>query len=169
MSSRGSGDTLVISMAAVRRTVLLLVGIAALAAAAYFGRGLIGRLPTAADQIDRSAYQVVFLNTGQAFYGKLTIADADTYLLTDVYYLIPNDSAQRLIKRGTEVFGPREPMVILARQVGWFENIRDDSEVVVGIRAIKSGQGGSTPAVGTAPVATSAPTATGTVRPSASR
>ena len=53
--------------------------------------------------------------TGQAFYGKLTIPDADTYLLSDVFYIVPNDTAQRLVKRGTEVFGPREPMVILAR------------------------------------------------------
>lgn len=167
MSSRASGDELVVSMATIRRTVLFLAGIAAIAAAIYFGRGLIGRLPTAAGQIDRSAYQVVFLTTGQAFYGKLTIADADTYLLGDVYYLVVNENTQRLTKRGNEVFGPREPMVILSRQVLFFENLRDDSDIVVGIRAIKSGQSGPAPVVPTS--APTAPAATATPRPSATR
>ena len=149
-------------MAALRRVVFLLVGIAAIAAVVYFGRGLLARTLTGADQIDHGAYQVVFINTGQAFYGKLTIPDADTYLLTDVFYLTNDDAGQptRLVRRGAEVFGPREPMVIQARQVLFFENLRDDSELVKGIRAIRSGQV-------TAPIVTAAPT--GTTRPSATR
>src|SRR5260221_3839897 len=155
-------------MAAVRRTVLFLVGIAAIAAAIYFGRGLIGRLPTAADQIDHGAYQVVFLTTGQSLFGRLTIADADTYLLNDVFYLVAIDSTQRLTKRGSEVWGPREPVVISARQVLYFENLRDDSDIVVGIRAIKSGQGGTAPALPTT-APTAVPAATATARHSATR
>ena len=77
---------------------------------------------------------------------------------------------ERLIKRGAEAFGPREPMVILSRQVLFFENLRDDSEIASGIRAIQSGQGGTAPLGSGAPVATLAPaSATGTARPSASR
>jgi hypothetical protein len=167
MTSRASNDAaVVISTAAVRRVVLWLIALAVLAAAVYVGRGLFSRAPAAADQIDHGAYQAVFLTTGQAFYGKLTIPDAETYLLSDVFYIVPNDTAQRLVKRGTEVFGPREPMVIQARQVLFFENIRDDSDVGIGIRALKLG--GSNPA---APLTTAVPlpTATGTARPSASR
>ncbi|HEV2251209.1 MAG TPA: hypothetical protein VGT60_11960 [Candidatus Limnocylindria bacterium] len=145
--------------------VFLLLAIAVIGAAVYFGRGLIGRPPTAADQIDRAAYQVVFLTTGQAFYGRLSIPDTDTYLLSDVYYPVTNDTGLRLLKRGTEVFGPRDPMVISGRQVLYFENLRDDSDIVVGIKAIKSGQGGSAPT--TAPA--TAPVATATARPSATR
>ena len=167
MTTRGTTDAVVISMAAIRRAVLLLVAIAAIAGAVYFGRGLINKPPTAADQIDRSAYQVIFLTTGQAFYGRLTIADADTYLLNDVYYLVVTENTQRLTKRGSEVFGPRDPMVILAKQVLFFENLRDDSDIVVGIKAIKSGQGGGAPAVPTNPP-TVAPTAS-TPRPTATR
>jgi hypothetical protein len=167
MTSRPTNDAaVVISAAAVRRVLLWLVALALLAAAVYFGRSIFNRAPAAADQIDHGAYQAVFLTTGQAFYGKLTIADADTYLLSDVFYIVPNDTAQRLVKRGTEVFGPREPMVILARQVLFFENIRDDSDVGLGIRAIKLG--GSTPAA-PATTALPLPTATATARPSASR
>ena len=166
MTTRSSSDAVVISTAAVRRVVLWLIALALLAAAVYVGRGIFNRAPAAADQIDHGAYQAVFLTTGQAFYGKLTIPDADTYLLSDVYYIVPNDTAQRLVKRGTEVFGPREPMVIEARQVLFFENIRDDSDVGLGIRALKLG--GSTPAA-PATTALPLPTTTGTARPSASR
>ena len=157
MTRRDSG-ALIISTAAVRRAILFVVFVALIAAAAYYGRGAVLRSPAAADHIDHAAYQVVFLSGGQAFYGKLNIADGDTYLLADVFYLVNNDAGQpgRLVRRGNEVFGPREPMVISAAQVLFFENLRDDSEVVSGIRAIKSGQ-----------VPTPAPAAT--VRPSATR
>ena len=165
MTSRATTDAVVISAAAVRRAILWLIALALLGAAVYFGRSIFNRAPAAADQIDHG-YQAVFLTTGQAFYGKLTIPDAETYLLSDVFYIVPNDTAQRLVKRGTEVFGPREPMVILARQVLFFENIRDDSDVGLGIRALKLG--GSSPAA-PATTAVPLPTATGTARPSASR
>ena len=157
-----SGGALVISAAAVRRALLTIVALAFIAIALYFGRGFIRR-DVAAEQIDRNGYQVVFMNSGQAFYGKLVIPDGDTYLLTDVFYLTNDDTGQptRLVRRGAEVFGPREPMVVQAHHVLFFENLRDDSELVKGIRAIKSGQV-------TAPVVTAAP-ATGTPRPSATR
>lgn len=151
----------------VRRAFFAFLIIGLLALAAYAGRGFIARQPAAADQIDKPTYQVLFLNSGQAFYGKLTVADGDTYLLSDVFYLTNDDNGQptRLVKRGSEVFGPREPMVIQARQVLFFENLRDDSDLVKGIRAIKSGQ--TSPVVTAVP--TAAPAATGTSRPSATR
>jgi hypothetical protein len=158
----------VVSASAIRRAVLLIVGAVALLAVLYFGRDVVARPPAAAAHIDRAAYQAIVLNVGQTYYGKLTVADEETYLLTDVYYFLPAETGQpnRLVKRGGEFFGPREPMVILARQVLWFENVRDDSELAAAIRSIKAGQGGPAPAV-TAPAATTPPSAT--VRPSATR
>ena len=161
-------DAFVIPVRTVRRLIALVVVALLLAAGAVFASQQQSRLlgSAAAAQIDRNAYQVVFLTTGQAFYGRLTIADADTYLLADAFYLTNDDSGQptRLVRRGAEVFGPREPMVIQARQVLWFENLRDDSDLVKGIRAIKSGQV-------TPPVVTAAPPVapTATARPSATR
>jgi len=160
----------VVSTAALRRAFFALLAIAVIAAVALYGRTLIGRPPAVADQVDRGAYQAVFLSTGQAFYGRLTVADADTYLLNDVYYLVATDGAQRLIKRGAEVFGPKDPMVIPARSVLFIENMRDDSEIVSGIRAIRPGQGGPGPTINPAPLTTAPPaTPAGTPRPSASR
>ena len=159
------GDAFVIPVRTVRRLIVLVVVALLLAAGAGFASQQLPRLlgSAAAAQIDRSAYQVVFLTTGQAFYGKLTVADSETYLLNDVFYLGLNDAGQpgRLLKRGGEVFGPREPMVILVRQVLWFENLRDDSELLNGIRALHSGQGGPAPTVPVSP--------TPSPRPSASR
>ena len=145
----------------------MVVTLALLITVAYVGRGLVAKQPAAADHLDRTAYQVVFLNSGQAFYGKLTVADGDTYVLNEVFYLTNDDNGQptRLIRRGSEVFGPREPMVINAKQVLFFENLRDDSDLVKGIRAIKSGQ--QTPAITARTPA--APAATDTARPSATR
>ena len=160
----------VVSTAALRRTVIVLFAIVVIVAVVFYGRTLIGRPPAVAEQIDRGAYQAVFLSTGQAFYGRLTVADAETYLLNDIYYLVTTDGAQRLIKRGAEVFGPRDPMVIPAQSVLFIENMRDDSEIVSGIRAIRSGQGGPGPTINPAPLATAPPaTPARTPRPSASR
>ena len=72
------GSVFVISTATVRRVVFLLLTIAVVGAAVYYGRGFIGRPPLAADQVDHRAYQVVWLTTGQAFYGRLAISDAES-------------------------------------------------------------------------------------------
>lgn len=156
-------------MSAIRRSLLLAVGLLALLAAAAF---VYGQRPSlfgnAASQVDRGAYQAVFLVTNQVYFGKLTI-EGDTYLLSDVFYLSqPTESgtASQLLKRGGEPHGPREPMIIPSHSVLYVENLRDDSAVVAGIRSFKSGQS-SNPA----PVApaTAAPIASQSPRPSASR
>jgi len=162
-------DAFVIPVRTVRRLLGLLVVALLLAGALllwqqrsrFFGSD-------ASARIDGSAYQAVVLVTNQVYFGKLTLA-GDGYLMSDVYYLNqpdPNGRGQ-LVKRGSEVHGPREPMIIPARSVLFIENMRDDSEIVAGIKAIKSGQGGSAPA----PAASIAPAATplASARPSPSR
>ena len=97
--------------------------------------------------------------TPQSFFGKLTI-DGEVYVLNDVYYVNQPDPATpgQLVKRGNEVHGPRDPMLINVQQVLQVENLRDDSQVAQGIRLIQSGQA--------PPLATPAPT---TPRPSPTR
>lgn len=134
------------------------------------------RFAGSAIPVDRNAYQSVFLVTNQVYFGKLQI-DGDTYLLTDIFYLSqPADSNAKgqLVKRGNELHGPKEPMVIPSRSVLFMENMRDDSEVVIAIKAFKAG-GASAPVatpppVAPAPTATTVPASTtGTARPSATR
>lgn len=109
--------------------------------------------------IDRSTYQAVFLISSQVYFGKLS-RDGDTYLLSDVFYLAsaPETSAPgQLIKRGSELHGPSDPMVIPARSVLYFENLRPDAQVLTAIRSYKPGA--SQPPAAT-PAATPSPART---------
>ena len=93
--------------------------------------------------VDPNTHQAVFLTGGQVYFGKLQTRGRDVYLMTDVYYLSTPTEAQpagQLIKRGNEVHGPREPMLILASQVLLIENQRPDSEVMQAIARFKSGE-----------------------------
>jgi hypothetical protein len=152
-------DAFVVPVRMVRRILLLvlLVAVVAIGVMAY---------PQVRDRlqpgipIDHGAYQAVFLVTNQVYFAKVDVS-GDDYLLTDVFYLSQPESgaASQLLKRGGEPHGPREPMIVPSRSVLFIENLRDDSPVVNGIKAFKSGQ--------TSAPATAGPTAT--VRPSATR
>ena len=171
MSRRDSA--VVISTRTIRRVFIALVLIALLALVAAFGRQYIQRGPGVADQIDKNAYQALFLTGGQVFFGHATAGDG-SIALTDVFYLAANtDTSQpqqvgQLVKRGSELHGPREPMIVELGQVLFIENMRDDSQVVAAIKRFKSGEQPTAPQA-TPSAATAAPTPTGTARPSASR
>jgi hypothetical protein len=162
-------SAVVISTGAIRRALLALLLIALVVLAVVLGRQYLQRPPGVADQIDKNAYQAVFLTGGQVFFGHATAAD-DSVALTDVFYLAPNtDTSQsqqlgQLVKRGSELHGPREPMLIELRQVLFVENMRDDSQVVQAIKRFKAGE---QPAPATLAPTVAPPT--GTARPSASR
>jgi hypothetical protein len=114
--------------------------------------------PSAAELIDRNVYQAVFLTGGQVFFGKLQEQGDDYFVLSDVFYLSVPDQAGaqgQLVKRGNELHGPKDPMIIPARDVLFIENMRDDSTVATAIRQFKAG---TLPIVSPPPI-TAAPTA----------
>jgi hypothetical protein len=122
---------LVIVLILIVRTQLFRAGIATLFA------------PSAAEVIDHNLYQAVFLSGGQVFFGKLQPQGDDYFLLYDVFYLSVPDQAGaqgQLIKRGTELHGPKDPMIIPAEDVLFIENLREDGNVATAIRQFKSGQ-----------------------------
>jgi hypothetical protein len=91
-----------------------------------------------------SGYQAVFLTNGQAYFGKLTVRSLEYIQLQDVYYLVANpqanDSAEadrarksQLVKLGSEVHGPLDVMYIPTKQILFWENLKDDSQVVQAI------------------------------------
>jgi hypothetical protein len=163
-------DAIVIPVSALRRIFVMLVVLIILIVLVLIVRTQLFRAgvatlfaPSAAEVIDRGAYQAVFLSNGATYFGKLQPQGDEWFLLTDVFYLSASDeSGTQLIKRGTEAQGPKEPMIIPRDQILFIENLRDDGDIVTLIKKFKSGQ---VPAA-TAPPATVAPTAT--VRPSAS-
>lgn len=166
-----SDGAITIPVAPLRRIVAISVALAVLLLLALLVvsqrdriRLLLGG--TEAAYIDASTYQSVVLTTNQVYFGKLRI-DGDVYLLSDVYALnASGDSTSgtvQLVKRGGELNGPTDPMVIPGRSVMFFENMRQDSAVMNAIRQIKSGNT-STPAP-----AQPTPARTATPVPSASR
>ena len=108
------------------------------ALSALLGRGL-------GAQIDKTAYQAVFLTGGQVYFGRLQSQD-DYFLLSDVFYIgdateAPSQGTTgQLVKRGDELHAPKEPMLIPRDKVLFVENMRDDSQVVTAIRQFRSGQ-----------------------------
>lgn len=160
-------EAITIPVAPVRR--LLVLAILVLVAVILFVQRdrialAIGGTPAA--YVDTTTYQSVVLVTNQVYFGRLRI-DGDVYLLTDVYQLNAssdsNSGTVQLVKRGSELSGPAEPLVIPGRSVLFFENMKQDSQVMQAIRQIKSGN------VSTPPPAQPSAPRTVTPSPSASR
>lgn len=146
-------SNIVLPVSALRRALVVFIVVLALGGVLLFALqqreslgGILAR--GVRDQIDPNAYQAVFLTGGQVYFGKLTARGDDHYLLSDVFYLSPGDAQQtadpqrpgQLIKRGAELHGPREPMIIPARSVLFIENVREDAQVGQAIRRFKAGE-----------------------------
>ncbi|HEV8470164.1 MAG TPA: hypothetical protein VGR46_11190 [Candidatus Limnocylindria bacterium] len=168
-------DAIVIPVSALRRIFVMLLVLIALILGVLVVRTQLFRAgistlfaPSAAEVIDRNAYQAVFLTNGSTYFGKLQEQGGDWFLLLDVFYLNASEqSGTQLIKRGNEPQGPREPMIIPRAQVLFIENLRDDSDIVALIKKYKSGQvPAATPPPPTPPQATAVPS---TPRPSPTR
>ncbi len=152
MRTQRSSDAILVPVGAIRRILLWAVILAVLGLVAFGIFQNRARLfgTHEAAFIDTSTYQAVFFGTGQVYFGKLEVSD-DVYVLRDVYYLnspqgdAASQSLGQLVKRGGEIHGPFDPMVIPGRAVLFFENMRPDSQVMQAIGKIRSGQT-STPA-----------------------
>jgi len=166
-------DAITIPVAPLRRLLTIVVVLVVLGGLAIFALAQRDSIRAAfggaeASYIDNTTYQSVVLTTNQVYFGKLRI-DGDVYVLTEVYSLAtsgdPNSGNVQVIKRGGEVNGPTDPLVIPARSVLFFENMRNDAPVMNAIRQIRSGNIPPAAQPTAQPTATPARTAT----PSASR
>ena len=143
-----SQNAIVIPIGALRRIFVMLLVLIALILVVLvvrtqlFRAGILSLFaPSAAELVDRNAYQAVFLTNGATYFGKLEPQGDNWFVLTDVFYLSASDqSGTQLIKRGSEAQGPKEPMIISREQVLFIENLRDDGEIVTLIKKFKSGQ-----------------------------
>lgn len=111
---------------------------------------LIGLLINRADKsyatVMKNTYQAVFLTNGQAYFGKIQNNNARYVELTDVYYYQlpataqqgssnePKDQKLSLVHLGSELHGPQSTMYINTQQVLFWENLKDDSQVVRAIQ-----------------------------------
>ncbi len=102
----------------------------------------------------RSPWRAVFLSNNQVYFGKFwNVPFAPSITLREVYYLQVNQPIQpqdgsaaqsglAVIKLGSEVHGPEDAMVIPARSILYWENLKNDSAVVRTIEEYKKRQGG---------------------------
>lgn len=104
-----------------------------------------------AKAISKDKYQAVFLTNGQVYFGKIDSINAAGYTLKDIYYLQVQQDVQgeksktpdgkdqnlSLAKLGSELHGPDDTMYIEGKQVLFWENLKNDSQVVKAIDANK--------------------------------
>ncbi len=88
-----------------------------------------------------SRWQVVFLASGQTYFGHIT-RSGDILTLSKVFYLRANEQFQQstppttafdLVKLGGELHGPEDKMFIPEGAILFWENMRADSQVVLAI------------------------------------
>ena len=117
------------------------VGVSLLALLIFGGKS------TEASYVKKDKYQAVFLNGGQVYFGKIGKYDTKFLTLSDIYYLRVNQQVQpgqtqasndvSLAKLGNELHGPEDSMVINRTEVQFWENLKDDGQVVKAITAYK--------------------------------
>jgi len=100
--------------------------------------------------IKTDLYQAVFLDSqdGQVYFGKLAIYNDETYILSDIYYVRVENPIQpqaegaqpniSLAKLGNELHGPEDTMFISRDKVLYWENLKNDGQVVTAITDFKA-------------------------------
>lgn len=103
--------------------------------------------PSSGPDIKHGQYQAVFLTNGQVYFGKYTDAGPrDNVTLSNIYYLQSDsktvqpadkqaDAKLSLVKLGSELHGPEDTMFIKRNQILFWENLKNDSQVVKSINA----------------------------------
>lgn len=89
-------------------------------------------------------YQVVYLLTGQVYFGKLQNTGGQYLTLKNVYTLeakTPTDATadatntSNILQVSRQVYGPEDSMAIRADQVQFWQNLRSDSKVAEAIKS----------------------------------
>ena len=115
--------------------------------AAVLAIGVLGA-STSAPSVSSGKYQALFLTNAQVYFGKSNGMTADTVTRKDIYYLqqgVQNQEKKdeasntqlQLTKLGKELHGPEDMMYVERSQVLFWENLKDDSQVVKNIKLEK--------------------------------
>lgn len=102
-----------------------------------------GNFTREANIVDKGRYQAVFLGTDQVYFGRIIELNNKYVNLSDVYYLNAKQNGEgkdanlELKKLGCEIHGPQDQLIINRDQVTFWENIKDDSTVVKGIKQLQ--------------------------------
>ncbi len=128
---------------------LSVLGLAVKGATSLADGGVLG-VSTSGPSVSQDKYQALFLTNGQVYFGKVISMNSETVTLRDIYYLQQNvqsgtdakntaqQSQLQLTKLGGELHGPEDVMYIERSQVLFWENLKNDSQVVKKIQEAKS-------------------------------
>jgi hypothetical protein len=95
-------------------------------------------------QIDSSTYQIVYMASGRAYFGKLQNTNGAFLVLNNPYTaqdVAPSDASApagkqastTLVKVSQQTYGPEDSMSLRGDQVLFWQNLRSDSKVVKAI------------------------------------
>lgn len=87
---------------------------------------------------DRNAWQAIFLDNNQVYFGKIQKITSKNIYLTNIYYLQAGQSLENkdtastvnLVKLGSELHGPTDEMIINREKVIFWENLKETSRIV---------------------------------------
>lgn len=92
------------------------------------------------ERINASQYQVVYMTSGQAYFGKLQNTGGDYLVLKSPYTaqeIKANDEKSQpqttLVKVSQQAYGPEDVMSLKSDQVLFWQNLRSDSKVAKAI------------------------------------
>lgn len=118
---------------------------------------VVGGSKSESELIKKDKYQAIFLSdtSGQVYFGKLKSLNAKYYQLTDIFYVKVDNAVQpdktntssqniSLAKLGNELHGPEDSMYISRDKVLFWENLKDDGQVVKAITEYKKNGATST-------------------------
>lgn len=99
-------------------------------------------------KVDEGAYQAVFLANNQQYFGHLRGIGTGHPYLTDIYYVkyaaqsgVAENTPQQkftLVKLGSEIHGPQDVLYLNWDNLIFWENLKNDSQVVRGIEQEKA-------------------------------
>lgn len=145
--------------------VLAVIVVILVVCAILFREKLFGSKNGAAAQSAKSnSYQAIFLTNGQVYFGKISDSDSNYVIMKDIYYLqvvqqpplqgtptagqAAADTQQpqiSLVKLGNELHGPVDEMHISRTQILFYEDLKNEGNVVKAIAAYKANPSGSAP------------------------
>lgn len=97
---------------------------------------------TGEENIDKSAFQAVFLKNDQVYFGKITKLTETQVVLTDIFYLQDGTAggdannttgSVSLVKLGDELHAPQDTMYIERAELNYWENLKPDGQVAKAI------------------------------------
>ncbi len=133
------------------KIVVVLLSLAAVVVLISFIMSTFSRTSGVTDFVNSDQYQAVFLTNGQVYFGEITGTTNDTIILENIYYLQVDEQLQpeqegatanpevSLAKLGNELHGPEDQMFISAKEIIFWENLREDGEVSQAIEQFQSG------------------------------